>query len=136
MLTQHFPLLFTGLILCTPALAAPELSGRWKDDGKAYFTLRCQGDGTYVGMVRSPRDLARHELRLARNLDRAWTLATSRTVAIWPVEADDLALALSSITRHPELPARDLLHLASCRRRGVEQIHTFDRALRTAVEGG
>ena len=69
-------------------------------------------------------------------LDRAWTLATSRTVDIWSVEADDLALARSSITRHPELPARDLLHLASCRRRGVEQIHTFDRALRTAVEGG
>ncbi len=69
-------------------------------------------------------------------LDKAWTLATSRTVGIWSVEPDDLALARSSITRHPELPARDLLHLACCRRRGVERIHSFDRALRAAVERG
>ena len=69
-------------------------------------------------------------------LDKAWTLLTSSTVDIWSIEADDLALARSSITRHPELTARDLLHLACCRRRGVERIHTFDRALRAAVEGG
>ncbi len=68
-------------------------------------------------------------------LDKAWTLATSRTVDIWPIEQDDLALARSSITRHPELSARDLLHLACCRRRGIERIHTFDRALRASVEG-
>ena len=35
---------------------------------------------------------------------------------------------------HPELSGRDLLHLACCRRRGVGRIHTFDRALRAAVE--
>lgn len=69
-------------------------------------------------------------------LDRAWTLATSRTVDIWPVEKDDVALARSSVARHPELTARDLLHLACCRRRGIKRIRTFDRALRAAVEGG
>ena len=69
-------------------------------------------------------------------LDKAWTLATSRVVDIWSIEPDDLALARSSITRHPELSARDLLHLACCRRRGVGRVHTFDRALRAAVEGG
>ena len=68
-------------------------------------------------------------------LDKAWTLATSRAVDIWSIEADDLGLARSSIVRHPELSARDLLHLACCRRRGVGRIHTFDRALRAAVEG-
>lgn len=69
-------------------------------------------------------------------LDKAWTLATSRAVDVWSIEVDDLALARSSIVRHPELPARDLLHLACCRRREVRRIHTFDRALRAAVEGG
>lgn len=69
-------------------------------------------------------------------LEKAWTLATSRAVDIWPIEVDDVALARSSIVRHPELPARDLLHLACCRRRGVSRIHTFDRGLRAAVEGG
>jgi len=69
-------------------------------------------------------------------LDKAWTLATSRAVDVWSIEVDDLALARSSIVRHPELPARDLLHLACCLRREVRRIHTFDRALRAAVEGG
>ena len=69
-------------------------------------------------------------------LDKAWTLATSRVVDIWSIEADDLGLARSSIVRHPELSARDLLHLACCRRRGVDRTHTFDRALRAAVESG
>jgi predicted nucleic acid-binding protein len=67
-------------------------------------------------------------------LDKAWTLATSRTVDIWSIEQDDLALARSSITRHPGLTARDLLHLACCRRRSIKRIHTFDRALRASVE--
>ncbi len=67
-------------------------------------------------------------------LDKAWTLATSRVVDIWSIEPDDLTLARSSIVRHPELPARDLLHRAWCRRRGGARVHTFDRALRAAVE--
>lgn len=71
--------------------------------------------------------------RLA-TLDQAWTLATSRVVDIWSIDREDLALARSSIVRHPELSARDLLHLACCRRRGVGRIHTFDRALCAAVE--
>ena len=74
--------------------------------------------------------------RKLETLDKAWTLATSRAIDIWSIEADDLALARSSIIRHPELSARDLLHLACCRRRGVGRTHTFDRALRAAVEGG
>jgi predicted nucleic acid-binding protein len=45
-------------------------------------------------------------------------------------------LARASITRHPGLTARDLLHLACCRRRSIKRIHTFDRALRAAVEAG
>ena len=69
-------------------------------------------------------------------LDKAWTLATLRVVDIWSIEPDDLALARSSIVRHPELSARDLLHLACCRRRGVGRTHTFDRALRAAIEAG
>ena len=67
-------------------------------------------------------------------LDKAWTLATSRTVDIWSIEQDDLALARSSISSQPGLTAQDLLHLACCRRRGIKRIHTFDRALRASVE--
>ncbi|HUP20668.1 MAG TPA: VapC toxin family PIN domain ribonuclease, partial [Gemmatimonadota bacterium] len=36
---------------------------------------------------------------------------------------------------HPGLSARDLLHLASCLRRQVDRIQTFDRALHAAFDG-
>jgi predicted nucleic acid-binding protein len=74
------------------------------------------------------------------DLDRAWRLLRAVTVDTWSVEPDDVELARSLRVRHPELSARDLVHLACCRRRGVERAHTLDRALRAAVglrnEGG
>ena len=36
---------------------------------------------------------------------------------------------------YPRLQARDLCHLASCRRRGVRELKTFDRALDAAAPG-
>ena len=36
--------------------------------------------------------------------------------------------------QYPGLEARDLCHLASCRRRGVSLVMTFDRALRAVTE--
>jgi uncharacterized protein len=53
---------------------------------------------------------------------------------VWPVERDDGQLARSLVAKHPALGARDLLHLASCRRRDVRQVKTFDRALAAAFE--
>jgi hypothetical protein len=68
-------------------------------------------------------------------LDAALTLAQSRLADVWPIEEDDLRLARALVERQPALGARDLLHLACCRRRGVERIKTFDRALSAAAAG-
>ena len=54
-------------------------------------------------------------------------------VEVWPLEAADVLLAHQLRDRHPDLSTRDLCHLASCRRRGVREIMTFDRALAAAV---
>jgi hypothetical protein len=67
-------------------------------------------------------------------LDAALTLAQARIPAVWPVEADDVRLARALVARHPGLGARDLLHLACCRRREVRELKTFDRALAAAFE--
>lgn len=67
-------------------------------------------------------------------LDAALELARSRMVEIWPVEPEDVELARSLVDRHPGFSARDLLHRASCVRRGVTRIHTFDRGLAAAFE--
>lgn len=62
-------------------------------------------------------------------LDAALSLAESRISLIWSVEREDALLARLLHERHPKLGARDLLHLACCKRRGVDRIKTFDRAL-------
>ena len=53
---------------------------------------------------------------------------------VWPLERDDVVLGIDLAARHPALGARDLCHLASCQRRGVTRIRTFDRALKAAAE--
>lgn len=65
-------------------------------------------------------------------LDAALALAQRAGVQVWPLEEADVTLARQLHEEHPELGARDLCHLASCRRRGVGEIMTFDRALGTS----
>ncbi len=64
-------------------------------------------------------------------LDAALRLAMDLTV-VWPVEAGDMLAARDLSVSQPGLGARDLLHLAMCRRRGAEELLTFDRALSAA----
>lgn len=51
---------------------------------------------------------------------------------VWPVERGDVTLARDLWSAHPGLDARDLVHLACCRRREVTALKTFDRALAAA----
>lgn len=60
----------------------------------------------------------------------------ARTGVIWPVEPEDVELARSLVSSEPGLRARDLLHLACCRRRGVERVMTYDRGLAAAFPSG
>lgn len=63
-------------------------------------------------------------------------LRLARDVAtIWPIEEGDVVHARNLATRHPGLSARDLLHLAVCQRREVEELATFDQALAAAWRG-
>jgi predicted nucleic acid-binding protein len=65
-------------------------------------------------------------------LDAAWRLAASVLNELWAVEPEDMRLARDLIESFPGIGARDLLHLSCCRRRGVMEIKTFDRALAAA----
>ena len=68
-----------------------------------------------------------------RTLDAAMTLVARADVEVWPLEEADVRLARQLHESHPALGARDLCHLASCRRRGVSQVMTFDRTLGAAA---
>ena len=72
-------------------------------------------------------------VRRFRELDEALALASGAMAEIWALERADVDLARELERLHPALAARDLCHLASCRRRGVRRIETVDRALARAV---
>ena len=66
-------------------------------------------------------------------LDSALELISQAGVEVWPLEEADVTLARELHDEHPALGARDLCHLASCRRRGVTEIMTFDKGLEEAA---
>ena len=72
-------------------------------------------------------------VRRFHELDEALALASGAMAEIWALERADVDLARELERLHPTLAARDLCHLASCRRRGVRRIETVDDALARAV---
>ena len=62
-----------------------------------------------------------------QTFDATMELISSAAVKVWPLEREDVALARQLHEQYPTLQARDLCHLASCRRRGVREIKTFDQ---------
>ena len=73
-------------------------------------------------------------LRMQRphTLDSALELMDRAGVDVWPLDEADVLLARKLHHRQPTLSARDLCHLASCKRRGVNEIMTFDQGLAAA----
>ena len=61
-------------------------------------------------------------------LDAALRLTADLTVT-WPIDDSDVHAARDLVTSEPGLGARDLLHLAVCRRYGADELLSFDRAL-------
>ncbi len=76
------------------------------------------------------------QMRRPHTLDSALELVAGAGVEVWPLEEADVMLARQLYEQHPMLQARDLCHLASCQRRGVREIMTFDRALAAASSKG
>jgi predicted nucleic acid-binding protein len=62
-------------------------------------------------------------------LDAAFTLVSGCVDEVWSIDPEDVHLARALEGDHPGFAARDLVHLACCRRRGVTKAITFDRAL-------
>lgn len=66
--------------------------------------------------------VARHD-----TLQAAILLATD-VADVWPVEEGDVVLAAALARDRDGVAARDLMHLATCLRRDVDELATFDRA--------
>ena len=68
-----------------------------------------------------------------QTLDAAFSLVVRSRAEVWTLEQEDVYLARLLHEQYPMLQSRDLCHLASCRRRGVTNIKTFDQAFRAVV---
>ena len=65
-------------------------------------------------------------------LDAALELATRGVDRVLPIDSEAVLQARTLADRHPELTARDLLHLAVCRINRIGELKTFDRGLQNA----
>lgn len=108
-----------------------------REEAREFFVSALEAGDVLVGSAETLQELLHAYLPVGREgtLDRALSLARGRLAQLWPVEVEDVFLARTLVDRHPGLGARDLLHLASCHRRGVTRIKTFDRGLAAAFKG-
>lgn len=75
---------------------------------------------------------AYHPVGRSQTLSDAMALVSRTVTEVWALEREDVLLASRFHEDYPYLSARDLCHLASCRRRGVSDVMTFDESLQGA----
>ena len=67
-------------------------------------------------------------------LDAAFELATNGTDRVLPITKEVVLYGRSLSNIHPDLSARDLIHLSICKMNQIHEIKTFDRSLRAAFD--
>lgn len=105
-----------------------------KDVARAFFEASLLHGVPLCTSAEVLQELAHVYLRVRRydSFEAAISLLTRFNVAVLPLEAEDVLLARQLHEQYPDLSARDLCHLASCRRRSVDELMTFDGNLATA----
>ena len=103
-----------------------------KEPARKFFIEANQNRTLLFTSAEVLQELAHVFLSVGRSddFDAAMDLAAIFEVQVWPLEEEDVISARQLHERYPDLGARDLCHLASCQRRGVSHIETFDRRLK------
>lgn len=108
-----------------------------RDTARGFFTDCTRNRTPLCTSAEVLQELLHAYLPVARlqTLDAALSLIARFRVDVWPLEKADVILASQLCEQHPTLDARDLCHLASCRRRGVSEVRTYDQALGAVIGG-
>jgi len=108
-----------------------------RDEARSFFTESLDRHTPLATSAEVLQELMHAYLPVNRlgTLDAALSLVEARVAVVWSVEPEDVTLARLLVDGYPGLGARDLLHLASCKRRDVAEIQTFDRAFKAAGGG-
>ena len=102
-----------------------------KEPARTFFTHCFEHEVLLVTSVEVLQELLHAYLPVNRlaTLEAAFTLVESCVHETWPVEPEDIQFAKKLIPRYAHLGARDLLHVACCKRRDVTRVKTFDQKL-------
>jgi predicted nucleic acid-binding protein len=109
-----------------------------KEESRSFFREQVGRRTRLVTSAEVLQELVHAYLPVGRlqTLDSALELVDACFADVWPIEAGDVRFARLLVETHPGLGARDLLHLACCRRREVSAVRTFDRGLAAAFPAG
>ncbi|GJL54583.1 MAG: ribonuclease VapC [Nitrospirales bacterium] len=107
------------------------LSHPLKAPSRKFFADCFERDQLLVTSVEVLQELLHAYLPVNRlsTLDAAFTLVESCVHEVWSLEPADVQFARTLISRYAHLTARDLLHVACCKRRDISQVKTFDQKL-------
>jgi predicted nucleic acid-binding protein len=105
-----------------------------RDRAREFFAQTMQSNIPRVTSAEVLQELLHAYLSTNRldTFDAALDLIDNTITEIWAVEAEDILLARMMADWQHGVGARGLLHLACCRRRGVDAIQTFDHGLAQA----
>ncbi len=103
-------------------------------EARAFFYRSQQRDRRLVTSAEVLQELLHTYIRRGDRArrDKVFGLVQATMAEVWPVEREDVERARHLSTPHPELQARDLVHLACCIRWEPDDLMTFDRALAAA----
>lgn len=105
-------------------------------DARAFFEQVIDREDVLATSAEVLQEMLHAYLPVGRTdaLDLALEMVRRTVATVWPVEPDDVQFARSLAETHRGLGARELLHLACCLRREIEDLQTYDRALRAAFD--
>lgn len=105
-----------------------------REEARAFFEAAVHQNQRLATSAEVLQELLHAYLPVGRlaTLDAALSLAEACVEEVWPVDLEDVRSARLLADTRPGLGARDLLHLACCRRHDVMEIKTFDRSLGAA----
>ncbi|WP_420463904.1 type II toxin-antitoxin system VapC family toxin [Candidatus Palauibacter sp.] len=105
-----------------------------REEARAFFSRSRERDTLLVTSAEVLQELL--HVYVSRDergrLCAAFDLVDATVSEVWPVDRGDVEMARDIVAAHPELEARDLVHLACCIRREPDDLMTFDRALAAA----
>ena len=105
-----------------------------RDEARTFFARARRLDLGLVTSAEVLQELLHRYLRDPRRhlLQAAFDLVDATVDDLWGIDRRDILLARALAARHPDLQARDLVHLACCLRRKPKRVMTFDRSLESA----